>query len=180
MTQSVRSSRVRVAKSPHGLGLFASADVPEGATILIFTGEPINLDEVLSSGQDECYPLQFAPNLYLDLDARSRIVNHSCVPNAGLRSDRILVALRDIRFGEEICYDYSTTMSERRWTMQCRCGVPECRGTVGDFHDLPKSLQEHYLHLGIVQAFIVSEFWRNYEEGMTTSTNWGLKGLKSA
>ena len=78
-------------------------------------------------------------------DARSRVVNHSCSPNAGLRSNRILVALRNIGCGEEICYDYSTTMSEGRWTMQCRCGHLNCRSTVGDFHDLPTPRQQHYL-----------------------------------
>ncbi len=92
-------------------------------------------------------------------DARSRVVNHSCSPNAGLRSNRILVALRNIGCGEEICYDYSTTMSEGRWTMQCRCGDLNCRSTVGDFHDLPTPRQQHYLQLGVVQSFIVEEFW---------------------
>ena len=50
-------------------------------------------------------------------------------------------------------------MSERRWTMQCRCGDLNCRGTVGDFHDLPAPRQQHYLQLGVVQSFIVEEFW---------------------
>lgn len=172
--QNVRGASIRVAKSPHGLGLYAAGDIPAGATILIFTGEMLHLDEVLSSGRDECYPLQVGPQTYLDLDARSRIVNHSCSPNAGLRADRILVALRDIRFGEEICYDYSTTMSERRWTMQCRCQAPNCRGTVGDFHQLPMSLQEHYLQLGVVQSFIVEEFWLNERDYDATATHWGL------
>lgn len=171
--QHIRDAAVRVAKSPHGLGLFASADIRAGTTILIFTGEVLHLDEVLLSGWDECYPLQVGPNTYLDLDARSRIVNHSCSPNAGLRSDRILVALRDIRFGEEICYDYSSTMSERRWTMKCRCGAANCRGTVGDFHQLPMPLQEHYLHLGVVQSFIVEEFWLNCRAEDATARNWG-------
>lgn len=153
--------RVRVAKSPHGLGLFAVGLIPAGTRIIVFTGEVIHLDGVLASGRDECYPLQLGRWVYLDLDVRSRVVNHSCVPNAGLRSDRILVALRDINAGEEICYDYSTTMSERRWTMECACGESRCRGTIGDFHDLPMSLQQNYLRLGVVQSFIVEEYWFN-------------------
>ena len=155
----VRGASVRVGKSTHGLGLYAAADVPAGDVILIFTGELLELDDVLASGRDECYPLQVGPSTYLDLDARSRIVNHSCSPNAGIRSDRILVSLREIRSGEEICYDYSTTMSERRWTMQCACRAANCRATVGDFHDLPIALQQHYLRLGVVQSFIVAELW---------------------
>jgi hypothetical protein len=157
--QRIRDAAVRVGKSPHGLGLFAALDIPANQVVLIFTGELLELDEVLASGRDECYPLQVGPTTYLDLDARSRIVNHSCAPNAGIRSDRILVALREIRAGEEICYDYSTTMSERRWTMDCACRAPGCRGTVGDFHELPIDLQQHYLRHGVVQSFIVAELW---------------------
>lgn len=154
-----RGPAVRVARSPHGLGLFAVSPLAAGTKIMVFTGEILNLDEVLASGRDECYPLQLGRWTYLDLDVRSRVVNHSCTPNAGLRSDRLLVALRDVSAGEEICYDYSTTMSEQRWTMQCACGSASCRGTIGDFHDLPVKVQEEYLQLGVVQSFIVEEFW---------------------
>lgn len=41
--------------------------------------------------------------------------------------------------------------------MRCRCGAPSCRGLIGDFHDLPRDLQQGYLALGVVQAFIVQE-----------------------
>lgn len=157
--RGVRTAPVRVAKSLHGLGLFAATDIAEGDTILFFTGELIGLEEVLASGIDESYPMQVGPTTYLDLDSRSRVVNHSCAPNSGLRSDRILIALRDIPANQEIVYDYSSTMSERRWTMECRCGEERCRGIVGDFQDLPTPLQQHYLQLGIVQSFIVWERW---------------------
>ncbi len=157
--RGVRTAPVRIAKSPHGLGLFAAADIPAGAVIMFFTGEILSLEEVLASGIDESYPLQVGRSTYLDLDSRSRVANHSCDPNAALRSDRVLVALRDIRREGEICYDYSTTMSERRWTMECQCGEPSCRKIVGDFHDLPRALQQQYLQLGIVQSFIVRELW---------------------
>lgn len=163
----------RVAKSPHGLGLFAATNIPAGTRIIVFTGQVLHLEEVLASGRDECYPLQLGRWTYLDLDVRSRVVNHSCTPNAGLRSDRILVALGDISAGEEICYDYSTTMSERRWTMECACAASNCRGTIGDFHDLPTSLQQHYLRLGVVQSFIVEEYWFNCRD--QTGTHEALK-----
>lgn len=170
---SAKQPAVRVAKSPHGLGLFAVGRIAAGAKIMVFTGQLLHLDEVLASGRDECYPLQLGRWTYLDLDVRSRVVNHSCAPNAGLRSDRILVALRDIAAGEEICYDYSTTMSERRWTMECACGTPACRGVIGDFHDLPIALQEHYLQLGVVQSFIVEEFWFNCREPVAHASETG-------
>ena len=157
--QQVPGISVKVATSPHGLGLHASTDILAGSSVITFTGQVLCLDDVLASDRDECYPMQIGRLTYLDLDGPCRLINHNCLPNAGLRSDRILIALRNIKAGEEICYDYSTTMSERRWSMQCRCGAPNCRGTIADFHNLPAALQEHYLQLGIVQCFIVQEVW---------------------
>jgi hypothetical protein len=43
--------------------------------------------------------------------------------------------------------------------MACACRAESCRSSVGDFHDLPLALQQHYLRLGVVQSFIVAELW---------------------
>jgi hypothetical protein len=91
----------------------------------------------------------------MDLEKPGRYVNHSCVPNAGIKQHTQLVALRDISRGEEICYDYSTTMHENHWTMICKCGAPGCRKIVRDFRSLPEPLQRRYLDLEIVQPFIM-------------------------
>ena len=55
---------------------------------------------------------------------------------------------------EEIFYDYSTTMDEDSWTLQCKCGSQNCRKIVKDFKFLPQELQKKYLELNIVQNFI--------------------------
>jgi hypothetical protein len=86
-----------------------------------------------------------------------RFVNHSCNPNAGLRDNRHMIALRPIEAGEEIRFDYSTCMSERLWTMHCRCGESNCRTVIRDFHDLPDETRRRYIALGIVQRFIIEE-----------------------
>lgn len=84
-------------------------------------------------------------------------MNHSCNPNCGIRNG-VLVALRNIIEGEEIAYDYSTTMDERYWTMACRCGAAACRGIVDDFRTLPEELRRQYLSLGIVMPFIAEQY----------------------
>src|ERR1035441_1813888 len=61
-----------------------------------------------------------------------------------------LPALRDIQTGEEICYDYSTTMDEKSFTMHCRCGAPGCRRVVTDFSELPAAVQDFYISRGLV------------------------------
>ena len=83
-----------------------------------------------------------------------RYLNHSCDPNAGIVDNRRLVAIRAIAAGEEIRFDYSTTMAEDFWTLECRCGSPLCRGTVTDFRLLPSEVKQRYLELGVVQGFI--------------------------
>ena len=92
---------------------------------------------------------------HVQLDPPGVFLNHSCVPNTGVTDDRWLVALHEIAPGEELRYDYSTTMHENRWTMACRCGATDCRGLVTDFRLLSPVRQQHYLRLGVVQPFIV-------------------------
>jgi len=76
------------------------------------------------------------------------------------RAQRMAVALRSIEPGEEIRFDYSTTMIQDHWTMECRCGQPTCRRVILDFHHLPPITQNRYLQLGIVQRFVVNEVRR--------------------
>lgn len=70
----------------------------------------------------------------------ARFINHSCDPNceAIIEDGRIWIyALRTIRPGEELVYDYQYQRSgdpeedaEREKFYRCRCGAPNCRGTI--------------------------------------------------
>lgn len=153
-------STVAVGLSAFGRGLFASQPFQPGQTVLSFTGPVLDHAEVLALGDDQAFALQIGPDAYLDTMPPGRYTNHSCDPNAGIVRDRVLIALRPILTGQEIQFDYSTTMSEDHWTMECRCGHPSCRRVILDFHHLPPITQNRYLQLGIVQRFIVSEVRR--------------------
>ena len=151
-------TRVYIGPCKHGRGIFASEFIQKDDLILCYCGPVITLEEALAKGAEAFNPLQIGPSLYIDPEEPGLLVNHSCVPNAGLRSDIFLVALRDIHPNEEITFDYSTTMSEKMGTMQCKCGEASCRGIIGDFHELPDVAKRKYLMLGIVQSFIVNEY----------------------
>jgi hypothetical protein len=140
-----------------GRGLFADHFYPAGEEILRFEGRTVPAHIVAAMGDEECYMIQIDADLYLEPQEPGRYTNHSCAPNAAIRNDYCLVALADISEGEQICFDYSTTMSENNWTMSCRCGAAHCRGVIRDFGELPFDLQQRYLDLGIVQSFIVRE-----------------------
>lgn len=142
-----------------GIGLFARIPIFSGAVILELRGPLIGFDAAVAKGDWQCYPLQVGPGTYIDLEEPGCFANHSCRPNAGARGT-LLIAIRDIAAGDEIRYDYSTTMDEDYWTMPCRCGDPGCRGVVTDFKDLPGALRNYYLSIGVVQPFIATQFER--------------------
>jgi hypothetical protein len=85
------------------------------------------------------------------------LINHSCAPNTGLRFGEdgvFLVALRDIPAGEEIAWDYSTTLGPDAWAMPCACGSADCRGRIGGFATLPDERQRWFLERGLVAPFL--------------------------
>jgi SET domain-containing protein len=131
--------KVRVGRSHiDGKGVFAAQPIKKGTRILEYTGEKISRQEAterLARGNvyvfffDTCY----------DIDGntpknRARYINHSCDPNC--ESDIVagsiwITALRDIRVGEELSYDYGHELEgyEQR---PCRCGAKNCCGYIVD------------------------------------------------
>lgn len=151
------SEHIEIRPCLLGLGLFAKRHFFGGEQLFIFSGPIISRSEAILKGENEVNALQIAKDAYIDLEPPSVFANHSCAPNAGVQKDRIAIAIADIQEGQEITFDYSTTMSEQRWTMKCLCGSSKCRGKVEDFHLLPDCLKRQYLERGIVQRFIVDE-----------------------
>ena len=151
------SSRFYVAACDVGRGLFAAEDLREGTEILHFEGPELTLAQVRAKTDRACDALQIGVNRYIDLSDPGRLVNHSCNPNAGVRDDYKLVALRQIRRDEEIRFDYSTTIGDG-WTMPCCCGFAECRGLVAAYRLLPESLRCRYEILALVQRFLIEEW----------------------
>ena len=65
-----------------------------------------------------------------------------------------LFAVKDIETGQEITWDYSTTLDEDEWELDCACESAACRGRIRDFKHLPKNLQQKYISLGIVPDYV--------------------------
>lgn len=55
------------------------------------------------------------------------VFNHSCNPNVGYHGNAVIVhAIRDIKKGEELCFDYAFV--ERDFEeFACKCGSNNCR-----------------------------------------------------
>ena len=166
-----------IIKNRFGLGLAAARSISQGELVLRFEGELITKQQAIDLGDEgEANPLQVEPLIYRNLIPPSVYLNHSCEPNCGLVKDEWLMAIDDIRIGEELTFDYSTSISERRWTLKCDCKSPACRNVIGDFHDLPLPIQRRYLDLGIVQSYILDEIpesrWQEFDLNPQLARKW--------
>lgn len=138
---SARRSRI------HGRGVFAKVPIPAGTRLIEYVGERITPAEADARyPEDPSVPHHTFLFLVSDevvVDAAvggnmSRWINHSCDPNceAVIEEGHIyLQSIRDIAVGEELSYDYNfvldtrhTSAAKRRYP--CRCGAPQCRGTL--------------------------------------------------
>ncbi len=151
-----------VRESPHGLGAFAARHIDAGEVILEIPCEKFSLisyQELLKKRITD-NPLQISSRRYLDWRGQCIRFNHSCSPNTGLTSHPKLayVAIKSIRSGEEIRWDYSTSMDKyTECDFHCHCGGHPCRKVIGGFKKLTSSLKKNYTALGVVQKFILKE-----------------------
>jgi hypothetical protein len=137
----------------HGRGVFTTSPVARGAFLLKYEGTLLRYHETTP----QTLAVQIGPDLYLGPSGGpDDCVNHSCDPNAGLvieATDVRLIAIRDIAAGDEIFFDYSTTMNEDDFEMPCACGQPACRKIIRDFKHLPRGLRQRYIEMGIVPEY---------------------------
>lgn len=149
----------------HGLGVFAAEPIPKGALIKTFSGDRMPSDvcsDIVRRGlvhNDD--PLQIGSFEFLVLDSASYYFNHSCDPNSGVCGESDLFALRDISAGEEIRFDYSTTVSPAvpisEWILDCKCGSANCRKRIGHVLTLPLNQIALYLKQGAFQTYMLNE-----------------------
>lgn len=123
----------RIGRSRTGLGLFATAEIKKRQFIVNYTGR------LLTTEQAEKLEARGARYLY-EINSRwtidgsprrnlGRYANHSCRPNAesDTRGHRIFLrAIRRIKPGEEITYDYGNDYFEAYLKAKgCKC--TKCR-----------------------------------------------------
>jgi hypothetical protein len=122
-----------------GFGIYATKDLVKGERLAIFGGMVMPIDEMYQLPEDlQKYTMQIEERFVLGPAAvpeDTDYFNHSCDPNSGFKGQIFLVAMREIKAGEEITFDYCMTVSESVgsdmvFSMECRCGSPDCRKTI--------------------------------------------------
>ena len=125
---------VRRRSHIHGFGVFAAEPIAKNARVIDYAGELIRNDEDCEAREDrylaEGHVWVFKINRAWSRDANvggniARFINHSCHPHCRFEVvDKTIwiKAVRPIRRGEEITYDYMTSGEP---TLPCRC-TPDC------------------------------------------------------
>ena len=119
---------LRVGRSKTGLGLYAESEIPKGACIIEYVGPEITKaeEETINS----LYLFEVNARKTIDGSPRwntARYINHSCRPNAepNIHKARVYIhALRKIKPGEEIAYDYGKAYFNAYLKEVCAC--PKC------------------------------------------------------
>ena len=145
----VRRSRI------HGRGVYATRRIRKGTRIVEYIGERISHetadDRYDEKGSDDGHTFLFVVDDDICIDAgvggnAARFINHSCNANCEtiIEDGRVFIdAIRTIQPGDELGYDYqltweSTDDPEELELYVCRCGAPQCRGTMLDVTPLDK------------------------------------------
>jgi len=163
---SYRSPKTEVSESKiHGRGLFATADIAEGEVVAVKGGHIISREQLREQVTPRLGPveIQIGDDLFItpvtqgQRDGSMLYSNHSCNANLGMRGEITFVALRDIRAGEELTHDWATT-DDDDYSLQCKCGSPQCRGTLTGKDWQRPELQERYA--GYFSAYLAEKIAR--------------------
>ena len=131
--------RTQVSESNiHGKGVYAVRPIKEGDKVLEYKGEIITWKKAQRIHPHD--PSQPNHTFYFHLDDRhvidgkisgnsARWINHSCEPNLEANQDGYRVfftALRTIKVGEELSYDYGLMIDARAKQPSSKKNTPVC------------------------------------------------------
>jgi uncharacterized protein len=123
-----------------GRGLYATKNIKENTRIIDYVGKIITKKQTEESEKfDNSRPIYlFNLNSKYDLDGdvswnTARLINHSCSNNCDYNGTGLklwVVAIKDIKKGEELTCDYGFGYDENYKQFRCKCGSQNCCGYI--------------------------------------------------
>ena len=138
MALVIRQSKI------HSHGCYTTRPIRKGKTLAEYTGVRISVEDAdeLYESIPETYLFGLSDGKYvIDGDGIAAFINHSCNPNCepDEKDGKVfIVALRDIKAGEELTYDYNLYDGELDDPASCFCGAINCRGSMYAEDELAK------------------------------------------
>ena len=144
----------------HGMGIYASEDIPKNTKIIEYIGEKIlkregdirsekRIKKYLNSKKTGSVYI-FELNSKYDIDGskrynKARYINHSCDPNCevDIKDGEIWISsIKKIKKGDELSYDYGYAFDKDDYKDHvCKCGSKFCIGYIISSDDWPKFLK---------------------------------------
>ena len=121
-------------------GLYAKCNIKKGTRIIEYKGKIISVkkSETNSKFDNGKAIYLFNINKKFDLDGdfkfnTVRLINHSCDPNCEVFGSGLKVwvyAMKNIKKGEELSYDYGFSFDEDYKNYPCKCRSRNCVGYI--------------------------------------------------
>ncbi|MEC7150697.1 MAG: SET domain-containing protein-lysine N-methyltransferase [Pseudomonadota bacterium] len=121
-------------------GLYANQNIEKGTKIIEYKGKIISVkkSEVDPKFDNRKAIYLFNINDRYDLDGNfkfntARLINHSCNPNCEVFGEGLKIwvyAMKDIKKGEELSYDYGFSFDENFREFPCNCRSKNCVGFI--------------------------------------------------
>ena len=129
-----------------GKGVAAGEDIKKGDVIYHIKGEAkfFTIENKKDSLSNPNW-IGIGENKWINPDYPNQYLNHSCNPNSGIKGTVTMVAIKDIKEGEEITIDYSIIEGDDLWEMKCACGEKNCRKIIRSIQFMPEDQFEKYL-----------------------------------
>lgn len=131
-----------------GKGVFANKNFHQGEVILEIDDSHVVKEESKLTKYQKEFVADYLPDKIVLMQSPERYINHSCEPNVYVKTIngiRQVLAMRKIKKGEEILFDYEIN-ADYGGAFTCHCGSKNCRGVYhGDFFKLPRKIQLKYL-----------------------------------
>lgn len=146
-----------------GLAVFATAPIKEDDRIAVFEGEPYNAEDALAvPSMMKDHVIQTGPTSFVfGYRGLAHCLCHSCDPNCGIRNYTEIFAVRDIKAGEQVTWDYRCSENSI-WVLEnCLCGANRCTGRVANFDSLSGDMKHEYLSKNMVSEWIVASVAKN-------------------
>lgn len=138
---------IRQEETIEGRGMFALQPIGKGEIVTIWGGDVVPTADFKTLPEyQKRQSAQVEDGFYLvsSKPGPGDYINHCCDANAGLQGQIVVVAMRDIKPGEEVCIDYAMCDSTPGEDFECSCGAANCRRLItSDDWKLP-DLRQRY------------------------------------
>ena len=124
----------------NNLGLFAKTDIKKGEKVIEYKGRKFTHKQVEEDDRFDnskaIYLFTLNERYVLDGDTKTntaKYINHSCNPNCevDIINGKIwIIAIKDIKKGDELSYDYGFGYDADFRQFPCKCGSKNCCGYI--------------------------------------------------